>query len=69
MNEMELGQAIGRIEGKVDLVIEKQKEHTLRLNGIDGRLRKVETKATLYGAFAGCAASILGIKFRTWLGL
>ena len=43
--------AIGRLEGKVDTLIQLQRIHEERLNSHDERLRLLEhSKASIYGA-------------------
>ena len=49
----DLIRVIGNLEGKMDLVIKTQKDQVDKLDSIDGRLRKVETKAAVNGAVAG----------------
>lgn len=53
---------LGEIKGKLDLVIDNQntqnEQFTKKLDGLDTRLRKVETKAALNGAVAGGIMSI-----------
>lgn len=49
---------LGEIKGKLDLVISGQTEQGLKLDGLDHRLRKVETKAASYGAVAGGIVSV-----------
>ncbi len=44
---------LGEIKGKLDLVISNQDTQGAKLDGLDSRLRKVETKAAGYGAVAG----------------
>lgn len=49
----ELDRAVGRIEGKLDLIIDGQKRSDDRMDGIDARLRKVEKQAAINGAVGG----------------
>lgn len=49
---------LGKINGKLDLVIEQQKDHGAQLNTLDDRLRKVEKKAAIGGALVGGLVSI-----------
>lgn len=80
----ELNRAIGRIEGKMDLVIEKQKQSDEqqnarfdaidnRLDGFDTRIRTVEQRAVVSGAVAGGIMSVgiaLAIeKLKTVIGV
>lgn len=37
--------ALGRIEGKLDMMLDNQKKQDGRLDAIDTRLRKVETRS------------------------
>lgn len=53
---------LGRIDGKLDLVIKSQTEQGVRLDQMDDRLRKVEVTAAKAGAISGSLVSI-GIAF------
>lgn len=53
---------LGRIDGKLDLVIKSQTEQGARLDQMDDRLRKVEVTAAKAGAISGSLVSI-GIAF------
>lgn len=58
--------ALGRIEGKLDMIVANQKRQDAKLDEMDGRLRDVEVKAAGTGALAGSVASVLtavGIEF------
>lgn len=44
---------LGEIKGSIEGIAKCQDEHTRMLTGIDDRLRKVETKAAVHGAFGG----------------
>ncbi|NSX04818.1 hypothetical protein [Cupriavidus gilardii] len=59
MNEQEQFQALGRIEGKMDMMLQNQKRQDDKLEELDGRLRAVEVKAATTGAIAGTLASLL----------
>ncbi|OQX12822.1 MAG: hypothetical protein BWK73_13995 [Thiothrix lacustris] len=54
----ELNRALGRIEGKMDLLLDKEKEQDKKLEGIDARLRTVETKSAVYGTVGGTLAGV-----------
>ncbi|SOZ12070.1 hypothetical protein [Cupriavidus taiwanensis] len=58
MNDKEQSQALGRIEGKLDVMLDNQKRQDKKLEEMDGRLRVVEVKAATSGAVAGALASI-----------
>ena len=45
--------SLGQIEGRLKGIESTQSMHTGKLDGIDGRLRKVETRAAGTGALAG----------------
>jgi hypothetical protein len=49
---------LGEIKGKLDLVIERQDEGNTRLDKLDNRLRKVETKSAINGAISGGLVSV-----------
>ncbi|MBP9100490.1 MAG: hypothetical protein KBF68_03745 [Nitrosomonas sp.] len=49
---------LGEIKGKLDQVIQGQNETKQMVTSMDGRLRKVETKATVLGAGAGALVSV-----------
>ena len=49
---------LGKINGKLDLVIEQQKAQGTQLEKLDGRLRKVEKKAAVGGALMGALVSV-----------
>lgn len=49
---------LGKIEGKLDMVIAGQDQTNKRLDGVDERLRNVEAKAALNGAVAGGMVSV-----------
>lgn len=49
---------LGEIKGKLDLVIANQDAQGTKLDGLDTRLRKVETRAALNGAVSGGLVSI-----------
>ena len=54
----DLIRAIGKLEGKMDLVIDAQDMQGKKLDGIDGRLQTVEKKAAVNGAVAGGVLSV-----------
>lgn len=56
--ENDVGRALGRIEGKLDMIMEGNKATNERLDSMDERLRKVENKAAVGGALAGGIASV-----------
>lgn len=49
---------LGEIKGKLDLMISSQSETNERLDKMDNRLRKVETKSALNGAISGGLVSV-----------
>lgn len=49
---------LGEIKGKLDLVIANQDAQGTKLDGLDTRLRKVETRAALNGALSGGLVSV-----------
>ncbi len=69
----EVMRAIGRIEGKLDALTENSKSNSVKLEGIDGRLRSVETRSatlgTIGGTVAGVGISLLIAAIREKLGL
>ncbi|MGH1509500.1 hypothetical protein [Ralstonia solanacearum] len=58
MNQDSQSQALGRIEGKLDMMLENQKRQDNKLQEMDTRLRNVEVKAATTGALAGALASV-----------
>lgn len=64
---------LGEIKGKLDLVIGNQTAHASKLDGLDTRLRKVETRAAVGGALSGGLVSvgvaIMVEKGKTLLGI
>lgn len=49
---------LGEIKGKLDLVIGNQVAQGEKLDGLDNRLRKVETRAAMNGAVSGGLVSV-----------
>ncbi|AXE33108.1 MULTISPECIES: hypothetical protein [Chromobacterium] len=49
----ELTRALGRIEGKLDMIVASQATQNERLDAMDGRLRHVEQQAARAGAISG----------------
>ncbi len=49
---------LGEIKGKLDLVIGGQNAQNEKLESLDTRLRKVETKAAMNGAISGGMVAI-----------
>ncbi|MBX9268765.1 hypothetical protein ACPRNU_01950 [Chromobacterium vaccinii] len=49
----ELTRALGRIEGKLDMIVASQSVQNERLDAMDGRLRHVEQQAARAGAISG----------------
>ena len=64
---------LGEIKGKLDLVIQNQDSQNNKIDGLDARLRKVETKAAMNGAVAGgvvgIAIALAQEKLKTVLGI
>lgn len=54
----ELERALGRIEGKLDMIVASQALQNKRLDNLDDRLRVVERQAAVTGAISGGIASI-----------
>lgn len=54
----ELTRALGRIEGKLDMVVASQVSQNERLDKMDGRLRHVEQQAAKAGAISGGIVAI-----------
>lgn len=54
----EVLRAIGKLEGKVDMLLEQQKVVTAKLDSQDVRLRGVEVKSAMYGTIGG---SVMGV--------
>lgn len=52
-NNNELTRALGRIEGKLDMIVASQATQNERLDAMDGRLRHVEQQAARAGAISG----------------
>lgn len=49
---------LGEIKGKLDLVIGNQEAQGTKLDGLDSRLRTVETRAATFGALSGGLVSV-----------
>lgn len=58
MNESDQNFTLGRIDGKLDLVIKNQKAVDAKLTEMDQRLRNVEVTAAKAGAISGTVVSI-----------
>ncbi len=54
----EVLRAIGKLEGKVDMLLDQQKVVTAKLDSQDARLRGVEAKGAVYGTIGGGMASV-----------
>lgn len=54
----EIARLLGKIEGKLDMVIANQETQGEKIDVMDTRLRKVETKSTMLGAGAGALVSV-----------
>ena len=52
-------QALGQVQGKLDLLIDGQKAHGAKLEAMDGRLRKVETRTAVTSSGLGAAAGLI----------
>lgn len=53
MDDRDLAQALGRMEGKLDIMLTNQARQDEKLGEMDERLRKVEIKAAQTGAVTG----------------
>ncbi|WP_215782028.1 hypothetical protein [Paludibacterium sp. B53371] len=49
----ELTRALGRIEGKLDMIVASQSSLNERMDNMDSRLRHVEQQAAKVGAISG----------------
>lgn len=54
----DLARMLGRMEGKLDMIIANQDSMSDRVDGIEERLRKVEIGAAKSGAIGGAIAAI-----------
>lgn len=54
----EIAKLLGNIEGKLDMVISNQDKHEKKMDGMDGRLRGVESRSAIIGAGAASIVSI-----------
>ncbi len=65
-------QAVGRIEGKLDMVLESQREVRANQRRLDDRLRHVEKRvalnASVVSGFVAAGMSLLVAKLRTMVG-
>ena len=57
--------ALGRIEGKLDMVIEAQKAFESRQEALDARVRTVENRSAIAGA-AGALLVTLALEAAHW---
>ena len=73
MDDKDLVQALGRMEGKLDMMLVNQQSQGQRMDSMDKRLRAVEVKAAQTGAIAGGFTAVLtalGVEFaKRQLGL
>lgn len=51
-------QDLGEIKGKLDMIHEAQKSHGNKLDALDGRMRKVETRSAVFSSGLGAAAGL-----------
>lgn len=49
---------LGEIKGKLDMVITNQEAHGAKIESIDSRLHRVESKSAMLGAGAGALVSV-----------
>jgi len=66
MSDDDQVKALGRIEGKLDVMLLNQQNQEVRMASMDARLRSVEVKAAQTGAVAGGITAVLaalGIEF------
>lgn len=54
----EVAKLLGQVSGKLDMVISNQDKQEKKLDGMDGRLRSVETRSAIIGAGAASIVSI-----------
>lgn len=59
------GQALGRLEGTMTQILENQKAHGAKLDGMDTRLRQVENRSAIAGAAAALMVT-LGLDLLRW---
>ena len=63
--------ALGRIEGKLDMIVAHLAKQDKKLEELDSRLRGVELDAARSGALSGALSallvSVLGEVMRRWL--
>ena len=52
-------QTLGEIKGKLDMIHETQQSHGQKLDAMDTRLRKVETRTAVTSSGLGAAAGLL----------
>ncbi|GHD63811.1 hypothetical protein [Jeongeupia chitinilytica] len=65
-NDNSLALMLGRMEGKLDMVLANQSAMNERVDGIEERLREVETQAAKSGALGGAIAAVgtaLAVEF------
>ena len=49
---------LGKIEGQLNQVLKKEDRLETKFDGVDARLRKVETRSAVLGAGAGTVVSV-----------
>lgn len=54
----EIARLLGEVSGKLDVVMANQDKSDAKIDGMDNRLRKVETRSTMLGAGAGALVSV-----------
>lgn len=58
MTDKELARAIGRMEGKMDLILKNQSEDRSMIKALDSRLQTQERKSAVMGTVGGTVAGI-----------
>ena len=61
MNDSDLARGLGRVEGKIDQMLDLIKERGTRLDGMDARLHSVEKKVW-YASGVGAVLGVIGAK-------
>ncbi|HNX71701.1 hypothetical protein [Rivihabitans pingtungensis] len=63
----DLARVLGRIEGKLDMIVTSQHVQSERLDAMDSRLRQVETQAAKAGALTGGLVAVLTAIVVEWV--
>lgn len=64
MNEGHIYEKLGTIDGKLDSLIKQFSEHVSQQEGVEKRIRKLETNQTKLGTLVGIVAAAIAFTGR-----